>query len=1461
MAPSWDSVTPASRYARQVTVDHRPVHKCIASHAPAESAPNEQPHWTSPNSLLSHQGRLVPDSARYSARLPTDGVHPEGRNSTGPAKDAPSSGGVRSSRKQTGRLSPRVFDVHRDADLPNSRLVRQQLSLVKLHGSAYGLRFGERLQYSLEDDARRKICGYVPDEALLVVMGFSGQERRMMQVIREFTRRPEARNGMIQVLWLHTTPGPDRSPFVGDLIKELKSQGLERAFVPKLIGDANSFLPGLVYRIASSFPATRQRYEALVSRPSIPAAPLAAGDEDALRNISSPAVVILSDESPRDLLSNRGDLRAPSSWPSLAAAELASQHPGRHTIWIDLENHHTVEAVVRDILGQIRRVDPGSPQLVLQPEPQPQSVGGELVKPIARIREALHRGRYLIVFDSLESFCRPHTAHHGLPRWEPDCKTYLEIVLPSVRRLCDFLCMLIGVDALDLKRMRPPLYDTIVVLSVTVPTAQHANLPHESNLLVENIRLELRKLLVERLKKTALTKVELGHDRSFDFVWLSRDRLKLAYSTQRSHAHDKRAAKHHPLLAQYRDPAAIKDRIALLVEAVLQRNRLRGSQHSAEPDKASKQALLAILSFFRRPRPLPVVRSVIARWLFDPGDLTAPRLLTAAFKSIDRTLDALAASNAIELFEGANIWIPRQVYEPLYEAMTAILSVRRLPQSLNNDRESVTLLLAALMASTWHLQAARVYFADVYLSSHDEQAFFEYIYHRVSGLRYLAMLQTALDSCPSGSEAINRRLQMIELHLTKSHGTDVPKFERSRVRMLKTATDNARGVCDAIATEYPRFATLLHDLGAFSFVRRDQALRNELANQQTHDRVRQSLSAAVYHSRRHAIKTLDNAFFREHRRISATTTPDTWLGWIDQLLVFDIPELAGRWSELRDTKRLPDDFNLPDLTDEYAQGDQRRESITQSCESLSRELTQLKLHLLRGKLEYISSTKAAAAEIARLLVGAHKTSCAALATELVEWCETNKSTLPSTTAWVRTTNLIKLNESWTKDKIYLLRCWCELARGAGGQGRTRATATILSSLRIRLTGPNKKHQAHHAVEMESLLWHLTQDVLRLEADLKLHEFPMWRYFDKSPDEDHDQLLDVERKTHELEDRVRVSAASTIEYAHGRAHSLTVRARALYLRGQFREAHRVLTLSTSDLGDSGGPDRFSRAVAHLFRAELLAISADTHLREYRDVAPSIRKIETAIENLQSAARWLEPAAHRSMWWLHIYAGRAQVRHEQLLLHVLRLAEGNLPPDWTYTHGSLWLEECVLDGLRSLRLALDTLPFIEQRPPTVSPLVDVEEKLLALWVRLFVAAFGYSHLLITRLQIPHLAPPQIAASGWFEYMSWTRSIIDDLKSKRVAPISALITPQGFWRKRWSAWCELRQFYHFATDPCKLVIKGDVISRKLEAYDIARSHQPLPAAATFREDLIAIERRLILDKQVDKALWDERRKPALS
>ncbi|MCX7096422.1 MAG: SIR2 family protein [Methylococcales bacterium] len=104
-------------------------------------------------------------------------------------------------------IPPKVFDIHRDAELPNPDLVHRQLSLLKLHGSAYGLRFGERLKYTLESDARNNALGYIPKDALMLVMGFNGSERRIMQMLQAFVQEREPGAVKPRLIWIQGPSG------------------------------------------------------------------------------------------------------------------------------------------------------------------------------------------------------------------------------------------------------------------------------------------------------------------------------------------------------------------------------------------------------------------------------------------------------------------------------------------------------------------------------------------------------------------------------------------------------------------------------------------------------------------------------------------------------------------------------------------------------------------------------------------------------------------------------------------------------------------------------------------------------------------------------------------------------------------------------------------------------------------------------------------------------------------------------------------------------------------------------------------------------------------------------------------------------------------------------------------------------------------------------------------------------
>ena len=109
--------------------------------------------------------------------------------------------------------------------------------------------------------------------------------------------------------------------------------------------------------------------------------------------------------------------RRSRSWASLAAVSFTnSLDYGYSVIWIDLENHHTVEGIVAEIFAKVRLVDPQAPTCVIT-DLHADTVTA-INKAVARIREVFMRGRYVLVLDSVESFGRPQMMHHGLPTYD-----------------------------------------------------------------------------------------------------------------------------------------------------------------------------------------------------------------------------------------------------------------------------------------------------------------------------------------------------------------------------------------------------------------------------------------------------------------------------------------------------------------------------------------------------------------------------------------------------------------------------------------------------------------------------------------------------------------------------------------------------------------------------------------------------------------------------------------------------------------------------------------------------------------------------------------------------------------------------------------------------------------------------------------------------------------------------------
>jgi hypothetical protein len=168
---------------------------------------------------------------------------------------------------QIERLPHKVFDISKDANVPDRAVVLSEwLSIIKLHGSSYGLRLGEPTNLELDTQTRDEILKYIPPRSLIVVAGFSGYERRMMSLIEAFNTIDPGDSRDTRVVWLHQE-SDERIPHPVKLLeRKLKERNSGGHFKREQIQDAGSFFLGVYQSLTKKLPRTRATYECLPKR-------------------------------------------------------------------------------------------------------------------------------------------------------------------------------------------------------------------------------------------------------------------------------------------------------------------------------------------------------------------------------------------------------------------------------------------------------------------------------------------------------------------------------------------------------------------------------------------------------------------------------------------------------------------------------------------------------------------------------------------------------------------------------------------------------------------------------------------------------------------------------------------------------------------------------------------------------------------------------------------------------------------------------------------------------------------------------------------------------------------------------------------------------------------------------------------------------------------------------------------
>src|SRR6185295_1478822 len=240
-----------------------------------------------------------------------------------------------------------VYAVSRDSPLPHPSLVRNQLSVVKLHGDAFRLRLGEDLDRPLDKDSKVRLSRYAGERPLLLVLGVGGADRRVMDFVDLVAEKGE--KGKESVYWLHF--GRNCPAEVTDLVT--RSKGTVCA-VPT--HSPASFLLDLFSRKTGAHPPSLRFYEPRLARPIVPEP--CNGEHSRLWRggpVEEGQVRIFLDVP--DLF----DFGASLELARFVASRAATHIP----IWVDLSAMYKYEDLVVEIIRQIRKYDRSVPPLSL----------------------------------------------------------------------------------------------------------------------------------------------------------------------------------------------------------------------------------------------------------------------------------------------------------------------------------------------------------------------------------------------------------------------------------------------------------------------------------------------------------------------------------------------------------------------------------------------------------------------------------------------------------------------------------------------------------------------------------------------------------------------------------------------------------------------------------------------------------------------------------------------------------------------------------------------------------------------------------------------------------------------------------------------------------------------------------------------------------------------------------------
>ncbi|MCA9059792.1 MAG: SIR2 family protein, partial [Planctomycetaceae bacterium] len=891
-------------------------------------------------------------------------------------------------------LQPAVYDISHASRMPHESLVRDQLSVVKLHGGSHGLRIGDSVEIPIDTDSLERMIRSLPHDPLLLVIGLGGEERRVLNIVHEVANRfGQAARGP-RVLWIQRSRQPEE---VKRGIGDPRTLSFAQAQAPGL------FLYELYVRAANSHPRGLSSYRSHVGRPYGLACrrqmqhfrKVAAESEHAHVHVFLPADrTDISQLMESFVNTQQGTIKGTRS------VEF-------RTIWIDLESHHTIGALVTSILDRCRSYDRRLPRVVLPTGPAADSpnsdegnpddyVSPQMQKGVRKVHEALSRGKYRLVLDWIGSYARPETVHHGV------AAAGASIALLRVQELHLFLTDLLGCRQ---QYLRFRLYFRESARSGPATQsdpsqAEPAELRNERrawiDLSQEEFRQEMKshpeyhtfsKFAVEA--KQSILKVGRKLRESIILMGMSRSVSRFTTGSDQGRtelqdidseldcistflrlltldsASTAESFRPEPLLVHEPDRTHSPiESDSATEQLLLPPSFLRWSDRTPSGNGRELSeyahfdhhhwdsalvagATVSLMCFFRRPRHAQMLRSVVRQVLrafrgSESHEILQQRSsrhrtegITPNGKQLTRLEDMMvqfledcgslqpvnadcpsSLARIVTCLEGGYYWLRGDVRNRMYDAVTNCTQRQNIQEAFQFRRKDAKEQNLAQLRITLrqlcftvllHEIIARYLYSELYLASRDIETFFDYLYHRISSIRYIAALEAFLRS--SGGQYALR--EVFSETLPDTGHTEWQLWFQSFCRHmgLQRSGENEAATLD--------FRTLCR-----------------------------SLTAQLAKRRQDNIRAVSQVFQRDRDSLLCLVSSDRLIGWL-------------QWISTNDLCRMRTSWYKPSQKENITGAQTRRLDYRDSCDGLLQdfhdELASFHARVLREKTDFFGS--------------------------------------------------------------------------------------------------------------------------------------------------------------------------------------------------------------------------------------------------------------------------------------------------------------------------------------------------------------------------------------------------------------------------------------------------------------------------------------------------------------------------